>query len=725
MTDESKKDDAKPDEVLNRAKEFFDKAKDAENDNRDRFLDDLRFARMGEQWPDSAKKSRELDGRPCLTFNKMPSFIRQVVNDSRQNKPAINILPVGKDSDKDTAQVLEGLVRNIEVTSAADIAYDTAIDNAVTGGIGYIRINLDYSHNDAFDLDICIDQVSNPMTIYADYNSKKSDGSDWMQALVTEWITKDEYKAKYPKADLTDWEVDFREAQAWIEDESVLVAEYWEREEVDRVIYQLSNGQVVDEDFLSNNADDMAIAGIMLINHRISKAFAVTQYILSGAEVLETNKWAGQYIPIVPVYGDEVNEDGKRHFYGLIHQARGAQESYNYWRTSAVEKVALDSKSPVIGSRGTFNTDSDKWATLNSKNHATIEFDGPNPPFRLMSNGVPAGDIQMALSAADDMKSIIGIYDASLGARSNETSGKAIMARQREGDVSTYHFIDNMSRAIRQIGKIIIDLIPKIYTTERIVRVLAEDGTPNEVQINQAFIQNGVQRMHDLTIGKYDVVVKSGPSFTSRREESATQMMQLLQARPEIAPIIGDLIAKNLDWPGADEIGRRLQAMLPPQIQGLNPAVQQVTQQFQQQIEQVQQRIEQGKAELDKLQQENNTLKLSVKDKSNEALFKAKELELKEKELELKALETQADLQEKAAELKAKAFEFQNQQLQAQANESAMALMDFAPMMDKINAIQEALLMKSAESERPKIKRARAIKQPDGSWAMEAIETNE
>lgn len=724
--DDSKKDDSKPEDVLLRAREFFDKAKDAESENRERFLEDVRFARMGEQWPDAAKKSRELQGRPCLTFNKMPSFIRQVVNDSRMNKPAINALPVGKDSDKATAQVLEGLIRNIEVTSAADIAYDTAIENAVTGGFGYIRVSLDYPHNDAFDLDVCIDQVSNPLTIYGDYNSKKSDGSDWNQALVVEWITKDEYKTKYPKADLTDWDVDWREAQDWISEDNVLVAEFWEREEVDKMIYQLSNGQVVDESYIKENADEMAMLGIMPTNQRVTKAFEVTQYILSGAEVLEKNEWAGQYIPIVPVYGDEVNEDGKRHYYGLIHQAKGAQESYNYWRTSAVEKVALDTKSPWIGPRGAFNTDAEKWSTANTQNHSYIEYDGSNPPFRTPAGGVPAGDIQMALNAADDMKAIIGIYDASLGARSNETSGKAIMARQREGDVSTFHFIDNMSRAIRQVGKIIIDLIPKVYTTERVVRVLAEDGTPDEVQVNRAFIANGEQRIHDLTVGKYDIVVKSGPSFTSRREESAQQMMQLVQARPEIAPIIGDLIAKNLDWPGADEIGQRLQAMLPPQVQGINPAVQQAAQQFQQQLGQVQQMVQQGRAELEKLQQENAALKLSVKDKASEALFKAKELELKEKELGLKALETQAELQEKAAELQARAFEFEQAQRTDQVNQSAQAIMDFMPLMDRVIAMQEAMAApKPQEQAKSRVKRARAMKQPDGSWAMESVESDE
>ena len=171
------------------------------------------------------------------------------------------------------------------------------------------------------------------------------------------------------------------------------------------------------------------------------------------------------------------------------------------------------------------------------------------------------------------MKSVIGMHDASLGARSNEQSGRAILARQREGDVSTFHFIDNLNKAIQHAGKIILDLIPHVYSGERVVRVLGEDDKAENVQVNQQIpmMQNGQPvmdemgqpkaRIYDLTKGKYDLVVRSGPSFTTRREEAATQMMELLRVYPDAAPIIGDIFAKHLDWPGADEIAKRLEKL--------------------------------------------------------------------------------------------------------------------------------------------------------------------
>lgn len=648
-------DDTDDESLLRRARQFFEQAKDAEAENRKRFIDDLRFARLGEQWPGSVKRDRETTGRPCMTFNKMPAFIRQVVNDARQNKPSINILPVGKDSDKETAEILEGLIRNIEVQSCADVAYDTAIENSVTAGWGYITVKLDYTHDDAFDLDICIDAVPNPLVVYGDFTTQRSDSSDWNQSLVESWVDKSDFKKKYPKAEVVDWDSDFRAYQDWVTDTQVMVADYWEREEEECTIYLLSNGTVVDDDYMQEHGEELLMYGITVQQQRPSKRYDVTKYTITAGELLERQEWPGQYIPVIPVYGDEINENGKRHLLSLISSAKDAQQSYNYWRTSAIEKVALDTKAPWIGMRGSFDSDPN-WNTANTVNHPYLEYDGPTPPQRPGVSGVPAADIQMALQASDDMKAIIGIYDASLGARGNETSGKAIMARQREGDTSTFHFIDNMNRAIRHVGKIVVDLIPKVYNQERIVRIIAEDGTPDQVQINKQMLIDGIPKIYDLTTGKYDVVVKSGPSFTSRREESAQQMMQMIQSFPQSAQYIGDLVAKNLDWPGSDEIAKRLQAMLPPQMQNH----QQIPPEFQQHIQQVEQQVQQGQQLVQQLQQDNQDLKLQVKDKHGELEIKAAELRLKERELQLKEAELQAELHIKAAELGARSAGYFN-----------------------------------------------------------------
>lgn len=651
---------SKDTDILSDAKEIFTKAEEAESHNREAWLDDFKFARLGEQWPEAVKRQREMEGRPCLTINRLPAFIRQVTNDARQNKPSIVCHPVDSDSDMETAEILNGLIRNIEYASSADIAYDTALDHSVTGGFGYFRITTDYTSDDSFDQDIRIERVINPLTIYGDPWSTCADSSDWNNAFVTETYTKDEFEKRWKGAIQADWQTDYMDQKDdWCNGELVRVAEYWTREEVDAELIQLSDGMVLYKPEYLRIKDILDVQGITIKGTRPTKTKKVVQRIITGAEILETNEWAGKYIPIVPVYGDEVNIEGKRHWLSLIRFSKDPQQMFNYWRTASTELVALQPKIPFIGPRGAFNTDAAKWATANVSSHAYIEYDGAVPPQRQPFAGPPAGALQEALNASDDMKSIMGIFDASLGNRSNETSGRAIMARQREGDVSTFNYIDNLSRAIRHAGRILVDLIPKVYNTPRIVRVIHKDDKTENVPINQQFqlspkqiaekqqkAQEGmteemgeITKIYDLTTGKYDVTCDVGPSFTSQREEAATQMMEFIRAFPQSAPLVGDLLAKNLDWPGADEIAKRLKAMLPPQAQGQNPIVMQLQQQMQQMDGMAKQAVGQLNQQLQQLQQQLQAAKTDKDVDMINARIKEKELEIKAYDSETKRLQ--------------------------------------------------------------------------------------
>lgn len=579
-------------DIIKDAKDSFARKVEAESKNRAAWLDDVRFARLGEQWPANVKKQREIDGRPCLTINRLPSFIRQVTNDARQNRPSIKVHPVGDDASEETAEIQNGLIRNIEYTSNADVAYDTALDHAVTGGFGYFRISTDWADDDAFDQDILIERISNPLSVYGDERCFDADSANWDDAFVTQMYTEDEYTKKWgKKVDKVSWQADAHDKnQLWFTETGVRVAEWWTREDVTTQLLKLSDGMVLREAEYLKIKPICDQLGITVVGTRPTKSKKVTQRILSGADVLETNDWQGRYIPIIPVYGDDVIIEGERFFVSLVRFAKDPQQMLNYWRSASTELVALAPKAPYIGKRGTFTSNADKWGTANTINHAYIEYDTEMPQ-RQSFSGPPAGALQEALNASDDMKSIMGIYDASLGARSNETSGRAIMARQREGDVSTFNFIDNLSRAIRHAGRVIVDLIPHVYSTERVIRVIHEDGTNERVPVNQPIqgepneqqeMAQGLVKMYDLTTGKYDVTVEAGPSFTTKREEASAQMVEFIRAYPQAAPLIGDLLAKNLDWPGADDIAERLKAMLPPQIQGQDPQVQQLQQQMQQ-----------------------------------------------------------------------------------------------------------------------------------------------
>lgn len=629
------------DDLLSQGKRAFQRCADAENDNRVTALEDIRFSRLNEQWPSEIEKQRQQERRPTLTIPKLNAFIRQVVNDARQNKPSIKVHPVDDNADVETAEIINGLIRNIEYTSNADVAYDTAVEASASGGFGYWRVTLDYAYDDTFDLDLKIERIANQFSVYGDPASTAADSSDWNVAFVVNRISKDDFERQYGKRKNIDGDtasVDFdsdawASDQNWIDGESVMVAEWWRREVVERVIMRSTDGRVYYQDEIEKDEDLqlLAEAGALQFETgpdgqpltRVVKSYKVTQTIMTGADVLEVNDWPGRYIPIVPVYGDEIVVEGKRYFRSLINAAKDAQRMFNYWRSAATEMVALAPKVPWIGRKGTFDSDNARWQTANTQSHAYLEYDGEAPIRQPLDVGPAAGALQEALNASDDMKAITGLYDASLGARSNETSGRAIMARQREGDIATFHFIDNLSRAIRHTGCILIDLIPKVYNTARIVRVIGEDGSQETKAINQEApvmdpetgepmqqpvvdpntgepmqdeagnpMMEAVMAMHDLTVGKYDLIVSSGPSFTSRREEAAFQMTELVRAFPQVAPVILDVMAKNFDWPGADEIAERLAAMNPQNQQQIPPEVQQMLEQSQQAIAELTKQVE-------------------------------------------------------------------------------------------------------------------------------------
>lgn len=612
-------------DTLAEALEEFRLSEDSEAENRKQWLDDLKFARLGEQWPDGVRRQRELDGRPCLTINRLPAMIRTVLNDARQNKPAIKVHPVDSGAKRETAEILNGLIRNIEYTSSADVAYDTALDHAVTGGFGYFRISTDYACDDQFDQDILIERIANPLTVYGDENSTCADSSDWNKAFTTDLYTDEAFEKRWKGASKSNWEVDYKDMpNGWRDGELIRVAEWWSREEVPAKLLKLSDGMVLYEPEYLKIKELLDAQGIMVVETRPTRTYKVTQRIMTGAEVLETNAWAGKYIPIIPVYGDEVNVEGKRHWISLVRWAKDPQQMFNYWRSASTELVALAPKAPYIGPKGAFNTDQQKWATANNVSYPYLEYDGSVPPQRQPFAGPPAGALQEALNASDDMKSVMGIYDAALGARSNETSGRAILQRQRESDTATFNYIDNLSRAIKHAGRVMVDLIPKVYSTPRIIRVIHEDGTNESVPINQPFIPDqakspqsqqyeagkqqetveGLTKIFDVTTGKYDVTCEVGPAYSTKREEAAAQMLELGRMFPPMMQVAGDLLVKNLDWPGADDLSDRLKMLLPPQLQGQSPQVMQLQQHLQQVDGQARQAVGQLQGELQQLKQQ-------------------------------------------------------------------------------------------------------------------------
>lgn len=969
---------------------------EAWEENRRNFLDDIRFGREEEQWPEQIRRQREQDGRPCLTLNQLHTFIFQVINSARQNKPGIIVHPVGSGADVEVAELFNGLIRHIEQSSDGDVAYDTAMDSSVSGGFGFWRVNTRYACDDTFEQDIILERIFDASSVFPDAHSTAADSSDWNRCHILFSTPKTAFEKKYPGEEAVSFDGEVRSQRLITDEDQVQLCERWTREEVPRTITALSAmDPTLAMAMPSASADATAMAGqTMIVDMKVYednqalfdamgmkpvgkprevKSYKVTQQICSGAAVLETVDWAGTYIPIVPVWGEELSVEGKRILRSLIRGAKDAQRMYNYWKplaldtviptptgwttmgeiqagdslfdetgaicrvvgkspvhinrqcyrvefddgssivadaehpwfveergkrqaktwawtpkivstsdlspkthfihtakplltddvdlpidpyllgvwlgdgdtaapritqgaqdvdeirdnlsavgcalsdsrldrngvsrftvygiraefvkagllgnkhiptaylraskaqreqllrglmdtdgsitaarqcsftttlpalaegfaeltrslgikavrcnrvgravsfadghisqgadsvqfsfscgqeddvfsltrkrsiqrqgaprhqrrtkrhaivavtpvssvpvqcvavdssshlflagqgmvpthnTTSTELVALAPKTPFIGKRGAFETDNAKWATANTENHAYIEYDGNEMPQRQPFASVPTGAIQEAASAQSDIKNIVGIFNSSIGAQSNETSGVAIDARDKQADTGSFHFTDNLSRAMRHCGRILLDLIPRVYSTARVLRILMPDGKAQMVPVNQTFqqpvmgpdgnpapqidpttgqpatdangqpIMKSIEKIFDLTVGKYDLVVKAGPSFATQRDEIVQMCTEIIRVFPAAAPVLADLIFRNYDMPGADEIADRLYALMPQQAKGEDPRIQQGMQlinALKQKVAQLQgdQSYDQGKLHID------------------------------------------------------------------------------------------------------------------------------
>jgi hypothetical protein len=631
------------DDILAQARKRFDLASQADSDIHTLALEDLKFA-AGEQWPEDVKGARELDSRPCLTINRLPQAIHQITNDQRQNRPSIKVSPVDDKADIQTAKILQGLVRHIEYASDADTAYDTAFDSAVRASFGYFRITTEYCDPYSFDLEARIERVADRFSVRLDPYFTNPDGSDANWGFIFENLSADDYKAKYPNSKLSkmeDWESVASTIPGWATKDSARVAEYFYREFEEKKIAQIfvadpQTGQPV-KHVLDESEIPEGFPESQILAKRSTLVPTIKWCKTNGIEILEETIWPGKWIPIIPVLGEEQIIDGKRVLKGLVRDAKDPQRMYNYWASAETETIALAPRAPWIGAEGQFEGHEEEWATANTRNHAKLEYKPKTiggvpvgPPQRNAFEPPVQAISQARMLASDDLKATTGIYDAALGAQAREVSGVAIRNRANQSQTSNFHFFDNLSKSIRHGGRILVDIIPKIYDTERAVRILGEDGTEEIVRINQIFEHKGKQVFYDLGAGKYDVTVNTGPSFETKRQEAAASMADLTKAYPQIMQVAGDLLVKNLDWPGAQEIGERLKKTLPAGVADDDKKQMPIPPQVQAQMQQMNQLIEHLTSEL--------------KHQTQIVSTKALELESRER-IEMAKLQVQAEIE--------------------------------------------------------------------------------
>ncbi len=586
-------------DILATARTRLDMAISALSESREDEIDDLRFYAGSPdnkwQWPADvlatrgAVQGQTINARPTLTINKLPQHVKQVTNDQRQNRPSGKVIPADDHADVEIAEIFNGLVRHIEYISDADVAYDTACENQVSYGEGYIRLLTEYCDQNTFDQDIKIGRIRNSFSVYMDPTIQDPCGADAKWCFITEDIPKAEYERLYPNSapitTLQSLGVGDQSISNWLNENTVRIADYYYID-YDRGTLNLYPGNLTAFEGTPEDKQFKAIYGKPK-KSRESDRVKVKYCKINGYEILEERDWAGKWIPVVRVVGNEFEVDGRLYVSGLVRNAKDAQRMYNYWVSQEAEMLALAPKAPFIGYGGQFEGYEDKWKTANTNNWPYLEVnpdvtDGSGSILPLPQRAQPpmasSGLLQAKSGASEDIKSTTGQYNASLGMGSNERSGKAILARQREGDVGTYHYGDNLARAVRHITRQIVDLAPKIYDTQRVARIIGEDGETNMVKIdpmqqepvkkiidpmNPSVV---IDKIYNPAVGKYDVVVITGPGYATKRQEALEAMAQLLQGNPQLWQVAGDLFVKNMDWPGAQEMSKRFAKTIDPKL---------------------------------------------------------------------------------------------------------------------------------------------------------------
>ena len=664
--------------ILREAKERFERCVGWESQARERALFDTRFANgdalNGYQWHANNGTPIDRGDRPSLTYNQCRQHNLQVINDARQNKAQIKVTPTGGRATYEAAQVFSGIIRRIEYQSKAVDAYSTATYHQVESGIGYVRVETDYVDSQSFDLDLWIRRIANPRSVYMDPDAKLYDKSDANFAFVFEDIPRDRYEAEHGEED-NPAPTTLDHTDGWNDKDHVRIAEYWRRNVNNVTIHRLSDGTVVRDDDIPDDLREQ-VEGMIVKSREVAEP-EIEWFKLAGDKIIDREDWLGKYIPIVPFIGEETVIENQMDRKGHTRAQIDAQRIYNYWASAAVEQVALQTKTPYVARADAIPADGmNQWATANTKNWSILVYNGVDENGKEIPRPEREPPPQMAQAyitgmtiARQDLMSVTGQYQAELGMPSNERSGIAIQQRQRQGDTATYHYIDNQAKAIRQVGRILLDLIPKIYDTRRVVMTLAESGDENRVMVApdspeaHQFVAPGpngspqpvapgdAQKMQDdpqqpdpsiifnPNVGTYDVEADVGPAYGTQRQEAANAFATIMQQNPAAFQIVGDLWAENSDFPNADEFARRMKQGLPPQYRtGVDPQVQAVTQQAQQMQQKAQQLLQQAGAEIATLKQQVAQMQVQAKDKSGDLAIKAHSLQIDDYDAETRRL---------------------------------------------------------------------------------------
>ena len=551
----------------------FERVDDKERDQRELAIEDLRFAQTEDgQWDDDAKQKRA--NRPRYTINRVAGAVDQLIGDQRQNRTDIKIRPVSGGATEDVAKTMTGLIRNIESVSKASNAYDNAFDEVVNGGYGGWRIVTEFNDDDAFEQDIKIKPILGATSsLYFDPSAVEYDRRDAMWAFFTIDMSKDEREERFPDSPVVEWSGDmanFRSCRSWFKDDTVRVAEYWVKTPITKEIGLMSDGRVLDLKEEKDVLDELAKQGITVAKKRKVKSHKVEMYLMDGGGILEGPKpWAGKFIPLIPMYGRQTYIEGQTYTRGIVRFAKDPARIYNYGTSTAIETAALTPKDPYFYTPAQVKGHTEKYENFNTQNSPFMPYNpdpsAPGPPIRGGAPSVQSAVLEQINQASMDLYHVTGMQPPSIGVNPELKSGKAIIAQEKQGDRGSFIFTDNQAKSEGYTGEILIDLIPRIYDTARQVRIMAQDGETEMVEVNQTVRDGQTGKdviVNDLAQGKYDVIAETGPAFATQRQESAAQIIELIGTSPQFEALAMDLVAKDLPILESKELTKRVRKLM-------------------------------------------------------------------------------------------------------------------------------------------------------------------
>ena len=702
------------DSTVKEALKRFQIAEEAEADWRREARDDLKFI-GGEQWNWQARNVRENAGLPCFTINRIPTFLNQILNEIRQNNPSIQVDPVTGGATRDTADTLAGLIRQIEQHSAATTAYQNAAWYAVAAGKGYFELVNEYENYDNNDQKLVINTIDDPTRVYMDPNHREVDGHDMEWCFIVSDMDKEAYKREYPDSTMnalldTKAFMPDKTQSDWITQNTVRVSKYYYKTYETKMLYTI---RTIKMDYMPYLAEDPSIllnpdayetiydynkppkelvdmGAATIIGKRKVHIPTVKIATMNAVEILEETVWPYKHIPVFVVKGNEFWNDGRRMVQGAVRAAKDTQRALNWFTSVQAEVVGMAPKAPFVGGKGAFAGFEHMWRDVNVSPLAYLEFNDKDPkgnpispPTRVQAEAPIQAVAQSRQMANDDLKSVFGIYDPSLGAQGNETSGVAILARTKQSNLTNSHYYDNLVRAITHLGHVMVHVIPFFYDNERVIRIVNPNGTTASETIN------GSDGKNDFSVGKYEVVIETGPTYATRRQEAVESMLTLTAGYQQAMPAIADLIVNEMDWPGAKLIADRLRAMVPPEIlqatgetDDSDMPPEQLVKQQRVQLQQTQQALEALNAHSEQIEQQlkqvTEEMKLVKMDKEFQVIKAELDNQVKNRELTIDEATTQLEYLLKEREL-----EFEDRKIKLEEAKLAISGVNAMANIDK------------------------------------------